>query len=298
MSHANVIPDAASGAGARGSYASVVSEVTADLAQDTITLLGYPDIAVRIQRALVDENVSTQQLVRLVGSEPVLTSRILCMANSVALNPRGSPVADLASAIRRMGLNQLRGAVASYAMAQLRATRELQVVAQPLRELWQKSVVVAALCGALARNHSKVNPDLALLTGLLHSVGKLYLLIKSSRHPEVLADDSTQSELACDWHVTIASALLEQWKLPPAIVEAVSEYEYFDSDAEHVELNLTGILYLSTVMIDEIQEPEQFDMLMSTNQALTRFGISAEQCRQLVSESEKEIAGVMESLGL
>lgn len=276
----------------------VTAEIAADLGRSSMELLGYPEVAMRVQRALSDDNVSAQQLVKVVGAEPVLTSRILCLANSVALNPRGEATTDLRLALARMGMDTFRSAVMSYAMGQVRASRELASIAAPLRELWQTSVLVGALCAAIARHHGKVDPDAALLAGLLHGVGKLYILIKLSRYPELLADATALPELICDWHSTIGRSLVEQWQLPAPIAEAVGEYEYFDDSSKTPEVELTEVLYLSTVLIELMQDPEQLESLMVSHRALTRFGMSAADCRRLVAESERYIVELEDSLGM
>ena len=286
------------GAAESARHVSFIAELTEDMERGSMDLLGYPEVAIRIQRALAQEHVGTQQLVQLIGSEPVLASRILCMANSVALNPRGEPVTELRSAVSRLGTDLLRGAVMSHAMGQVRASRELAVVAIPMRDLWQCSVVVAALCGALARRHTRINPDAAQLAGLLHGVGKLYILIKASRHPEMLADERSLAAVTGDLHAVIGRALLEQWEMPATITEAVGNYESVDWERDATELDLTDVLCCAALLAAHLQDPEQLELVLATFPALARFGLTAAVCQSLIGESERQIGEVLEALGM
>jgi HD-like signal output (HDOD) protein len=285
-----------SGLGAQ--IAQFVTELTTELGRDTIVLHGYPEVAMRVQRALNDDNVSAAMIVRLIGSEPVLAGRVLSMANAAALTTSSGVVTELRTAVARMGVDALRSAVMSYALNQLRSSRELAAVALPMRELWESSVVVAALCSVVARRLEGGNPDSALLTGVMHGIGKLYIVIKARKFPLILANSGARAEINADWHVTICRALMKQWQMPEIIAAAVGHYEGFCQSAPQAGMNLTGVLFLSTVLANNLQDPERLAALMATDQRLARFGLSAADCQTLLAESKQQIAQVMESLGM
>ena len=298
MSQPELAAAAATDSALHAQVAQFVAELTMELGRDTIVLHGYPEVAMRVQRALNDENVSAAMIVRLIGSEPVLASRVLSMANAAAFNTSSGVVTELRTAVARMGVDALRSAVTSYALNQLRASRELATVAQPMRELWESSVVVAALCSVVARRLEGGNPDSALLAGVMHGIGKLYIVIKARKFPLILADTGARAEINAHWHVTICRALMKQWQMPEVIAEAVGHYEGFGQSAPPAGMNLTGVLFLSTVLADNLQNPARLAALMATDQGLARFGLSAADCQTLLAESEQQIAQVMESLGM
>ena len=92
--------------------------------------------------------------------------------------------------------------------------------------LWQHSVLVASLCVRVRTPSAHaVSPDTAMLTGLVHGVGKLYILTHSTRHPALFGDQAMYQRIVRDWHGNIAKALLESWLLADEIVAAVHSYE-------------------------------------------------------------------------
>ena len=123
----------------------------------------------------------------MVSAEPSLVVRLLQLANSAALNPSGRRLTELRAAITRIGFNMARSATIAFAMSQLRRA-DASRARKPFNELWRTSTQVAAVSFVVAKRLTKVNAELALLAGMLHTVGKLYLLTRAARFPELLND--------------------------------------------------------------------------------------------------------------
>ena len=190
-----------------------VQALATELSRGKVDLPSFPDIALRVRKVLTDENVTQEQVTRVVGSEPALAARLMQIANSAALNFTGKPITELRTAINRMGHNMVRSAAIAFAMSQLKKVDHLKGLEQPLDGLWKSSAAVAAMSHAVARRFSKVNPDTAMLAGLLHGIGKLYILTRSSQHPRLFADHVAYNQIVRDWHSPVAKALLENWEM-------------------------------------------------------------------------------------
>ena len=191
-----------------------VRELAVALSSGEVELPSFPDVSARVQRALGEEDVPLERVVRIVGGEPVLAGRVMTLANSAAMNPAGSPIGELRSAVTRLGFDNLRSMAIAFAMAQLRRAAEFRDIEKPLTALWQRSVHMAAMCFVVARRAGRVNSDTALLAGLVHGVGKIYILTRASRHPGLFADQQSYESLVRDWHGNVARALLENWHFP------------------------------------------------------------------------------------
>ena len=139
-----------------------VRALATELTNGTISIPSFPEVALRLQRLLADENADAERVVRLLGAEPALAARILSMANSAALNPGGQRVADLRVAVTRMGFDMLRSAAISFAMAQVKAAEQYRAIEKPMNRLWRRSVEVASLCRVIARRHRALIADAAL----------------------------------------------------------------------------------------------------------------------------------------
>lgn len=274
-----------------------VQALASELSRGKIDLPSFPDIALRVRKVLADENVTQDQVTRVVGSEPALAARLMQIANSAALNFTGKPITELRTAINRMGHNMVRSAAIAFAMSQLKKVDHLKGLEQPLDDLWKSSAAVAAMSHAVARRFSKVNPDTAMLAGLLHGIGKLYILTRSSQHPRLFADPVTYNQIVRDWHSPVAKALLENWDMAEEIVNAVSDYE--DMEREHSgPVDLTDVLTVGNLLAAFKEHPESLEINMHDVAACKRMEIDRATYEKLIDESESEIDALRQALGV
>lgn len=274
-----------------------VQGLASELSKGKVDLPSFPDIALRVRQVLADENVTQEQVVRVVGSEPALAARLLQIANSAALNFTGKAITELRTAINRMGHNMVRSAAIAFAMSQLKKVDSLKGLEQPLDQLWKNSAAVAAMSHAVARRFSKVNPDTAMLAGLLHGIGKLYILTRSSKHPALFADQATYNQIVRDWHSAVAKALLENWDMAEEIVCAVSDYEDMERDHDG-PVDLTDVLTVGNLLASFKEHPESIEINMHDVAACKRMNIDRATYEKLIDESESEIDALRQALGV
>jgi HD-like signal output (HDOD) protein len=273
-----------------------VKALAAELSQGQVELPSVPDIVIKLQKTLSDEDVTNDTVVRVVGSEPMLAGRLMNMANSAALNTSGRKIADLRQAVARVGFNIVRSAALAFAVEQLRRSPEFKHLEGPLDALWRNSVQIAALSHVIARRFSSLNGDTALLAGLMHNVGRIYILTRASKHPSLVADPLTYNSIVRDWHSNVAKALLENWRVADEIVEAVAGYEDMDRE-QRGPVTLTDVLALATLVEKnrdgaEMGAPD--DMLIK---GLRRLQLSMRDCHTVIDESAEEIAALKAALG-
>jgi HD-like signal output (HDOD) protein len=274
-----------------------VQALASELSRGKVDLPSFPDIALRVRKVLADEEVSQEQVVRVVGSEPALAARLMQIANSAALNFTGKPITDMRTAINRMGHNMVRSAAIAFAMSQLKKVDSLKGLEKPLDELWKSSAAVAAMSHAVAKRYSKVNPDTGMLAGLLHGIGKLYILTRSSKHPALFAETSTYNQIVRDWHSPVAKALLENWDMAEEIVDAVSNYE--DMERAHSgPVDLTDVLTVGNLLAAFKEHPESLEINMHDVAACKRLQIDRARYEKLIDESETEIDALRQALGV
>ena len=272
-----------------------VTELASELSWGNIDLPGMPDVAMRVRRALENENVSTEQIERIVGAEPVLAGRILQIANSAALNVTGSKVTDLRMAIARSGFAMVRTTAIAYAISQLRNQKELKGLEKPLAALWKRSTLVAAMCRALAPRISRTNPDAAMLAGLLHGVGELYILTRSKQHEKLFNDEAAYRTIIRDWHATVATAILENWGLDETIVEAVGGFENFERDRRG-PIDTTDVLTVSYLLAAYHEHPESLELNMNDVAVCRRLQLKLEDYEALLRESRAEVNALRDLL--
>ncbi|HEX4023101.1 MAG TPA: HDOD domain-containing protein [Steroidobacteraceae bacterium] len=274
-----------------------VRELAMELSSSTIELPSFPDVAMRVQKVLTDESVSSERIVRVIGAEPMIATRVLSLANSAALNPGSRPVTELKAAVTRLGLDALRSAVIGFAMAQLRRAKSFKGIERHLSALWQHSVQVAALSFVIARRGTRISPDTTMLCGLVHGVGKLYILTHSMRHPALFADQVMYQRIIRDWHANIAKALLESWGVAEEIVDAVHSYEDEARDLRGTSAMLADVLELAEQLALCKDAPDLMRERLRERKSALRLGLDEETARKLVAESSEELVALREALG-
>lgn len=216
-----------------------VQGLAADLQQGEIELPAFPDVVKRLQIILVNPNASAKDVVEVIAVDPILTTRLMKMANSAALNPKGIKIENLGSAISRLGFNLVRSTATAYAMTQMQKQEELAPIRGQLLDIWKRSNNVAAICYVISKNVLRRRPDEAVLAGLLHQIGRLYILVHAhTNNPELLHDDE-YLDVVQNWQAGIGHHILESWTLPEPICDAVATQDSLldedDSDAEATE---------------------------------------------------------------
>ncbi len=210
---------------ARALTAALVEKLERSLAGGRLELPSLPEVALKIRRALADENVSVTEVARLLGSDPALAARTLRIANSAMFYRGSRPITSLTGAVSQLGYKMVRNVALSFAAQQVfigygsRSLREL------VSSVWRHSVHTAVVAHMLARVRAKLNADEAFLAGLLHEIGKLYILMRAKENVEVLASDEGVQSVLAAWHPRLGRAVIEAWELSPELATAVGDHQ-------------------------------------------------------------------------
>ena len=134
------------------------------------------------------DDVSIDEVVRIVSAEPSLSVRLLQLANSAALNPGAQRVTTLRAAIARIGFNLARSATIAFAMSQMRRAEAWRGLRERIpRDLGEQRAARRHQLSRWRGIAERADADQALLAGMLHAVGKLFVLTRVSRFPALLA---------------------------------------------------------------------------------------------------------------
>lgn len=259
-----------------------VERLAQDLKDERLELPAFPEAVLRIQRLLQNPNTSTDEIVRALGSEPALAARLLRMANSVQFRRMDTEITDLRKAVARMGFNVVRSVAVAFAMRQLKQKDSYSADARAaLEAAWRESVEIASLCYVLAKRCTKLNPDQALLTGLLHVLGRLYIIMRAQSTPGLSA--AGMQEVVESWHATIAKAILESWGLPEALQEAVERQDELEIEIEG-DVTLTDVLLAARLVARGERDGARFPAMRRVG------GDGGEKAAGAVEEYAEEIA--------
>lgn len=270
-----------------------VSALAKELSAGRVELPSFPEAAARVQQVLSDESVTSERIARVISADAGLTARVLTMANSTLLHRGTTPVTNLQSAVTRIGYENIRTAALAYATAQLRRAPELMPIRADLERCWQEGIRVAALAAAMAHESRCGRTDEAMLAGLLHNIGKVYLFARAPRG----AQGSSLDEAALrPWYPSIGQALIENWKLPDEIAVAVGGQLEVDRRHEG-PADLHDLLILAVQVATRVQDNSADDGELAKLPATVALGLSDSALVRIMLESQTELEMLHAALG-
>ena len=153
---------------------ALIQRIIADAKSGRLQLPSLPDLAFKVRTAVNDPRRSIADIARLIQFDPALAARLIQIANSPLY--RGTKKFDNChSAITRMGIPSARNLVVSFTLRNV-FQAGTPALRERLQRIWQHSCRVAAISSVLARLTPGLDPDRALLAGLVHDIGILPLL--------------------------------------------------------------------------------------------------------------------------
>jgi putative nucleotidyltransferase with HDIG domain len=271
-------------------------QILQDIARDLSGDVNFPtcmDAAILVRNTLRDPYANLTRVVQVIGIEPLISSKLLKLANSVAYNPSGQSISELSLAISRLGFEAVRTTSLAVAMDQMLKSRKLTAFDEISRSAWEHSLRVAAIARVLARRIGRINPDEAMLAGLVHDIGIFYLLYRAAEYPEYLTNPKAIIELVRGWHEGIGESLLHILGLPERIIEAVRDHDCL----QNVETpsTLSDVLYFANLLAGW---DANWSPIPTGEQEATSRTADRERYADLVAEAEEDIAELRAALAV
>ena len=210
--------------GARAATVALVDRLERSLTGGALELPSLPEVALKIRSALADENVSIGEIARLLGTDPALAAKTLRVANSAMFYRGTRPITNLKDAVSQLGQKMVRNVALSFAAQQVFIGYGHRGLHDLVGAVWRHSVHVAVVAHMLARVRTRLNADEAFLAGLLHEVGKLYILMRAKDDADAILGDAGFHSALAAWHPRVGRAVIESWELSPELATAVGEH--------------------------------------------------------------------------
>ena len=133
-----------------------------------------------------------------------------------------------------------------------------------------------------------MNAELALLAGLLHTVGKLYLLTRAARYPGVARRRRGISDAGTGLARAHRRAILVNWEMAPPVIDAVQGFEAADREREG-EIDLLDVLWvgrsLAALPRPAGDPPPVIPPELLESHPARRLGLDAAACAEILVES-------------
>lgn len=185
-------------------------------------------VANNILQETVREDASATTVAHHLAHDPALAASTLRLANSAYFG-LVRHVSDVNQAVALLGFNQLRDIVMTASISNLLKRVKCQTF-DP-QAFWKHSVVTAIISGILAKRFLPLDSAAdAFSAGLLHDIGKLFLVIyfpdEFGKTWDYARESDTQIQTAemeqhGFHHGHVGDLLTESWKLPQRLQQAI-----------------------------------------------------------------------------
>jgi len=199
------------------------------------TDLPSPSPAVtKLMDLLHGPDADNDQVVKIIKCDGVLCAKLLAACNSAAAGLSGK-VGSIEQAIFHLGYERVYRMVLALSVGES-LNRSLPSYAIEDQVLWRHSLLTALIAEQLLDDECpvEIEPSAAYTAALLHDIGKMVIsrqldagtiaamrrLVTAGTHSLLEAE---RAVLATD-HAAVGACLLETWRLPDIIVEAVAHH--------------------------------------------------------------------------
>jgi HD-like signal output (HDOD) protein len=221
-----------------------------DIAQELSDEVVFPtafDVVTRLRKALQNPDLPLPRIAEIVEMEPLISGRLIGLANSVAFRRRGMEVRSVKVAVTRLGINLVRSTAMGISMNQLLRAKDLLPFRDIAQRLWQHSLQTAAAADVIAQRMTSIAPDEALLAGLVHDLGAFYMLYRASQYEELRTRPDTVRHLITEWHESMGHSLLIALGMPHAIADAMRDHDR-PRPIPRPPRNLADVVYVANVL--------------------------------------------------
>ena len=198
---------------------AALKAVAEEAARGDMVFSTHAELALRVQHLLDDPDCSIDQLSKLVSAEPILSARVVRIANSAAYNPSGRAITDVRSAVARLGFSTLRVLTTAVVVRQMEGMSKNPAHRKLASHLWEHTAHVAALARIIAQRVTHQNPDAAFFAGIVHEVGGFYLISRAASFPGLMEENLEP------WYglgeARVGRAVLQVLGVPENILEAM-----------------------------------------------------------------------------
>ena len=185
-----------------------------------------PQVLPKVLDALRHEQTTLEEVGELISLDQVLTAKLLHYCNSVYFSGR-EPVASVPEAIGRVGFQTIFALVS--AVSGSKSFNSPEDCGIDSLQLWKHSLTTAFACKFVAED-IEGEGNLLFTAGLLHDIGRVVLAqAKGAEYGRLFneavsagANPTEREKSAYGFtHADVGACLMETWKLPVLLVQAV-----------------------------------------------------------------------------
>lgn len=209
--------------------------------EEDMEVPSLPDIAIKLRKAM-QSDIGISDAVKIIQLDPVIAAKLVQVANC-PLYLAAVPTKTCFEAVKRIGLRATQNLIITLSLKQIFQSN-IPVIRKLMDQIWKQSIYISSICYVLAAETKKVNPEEALLAGLVSDIGLIPFLNYASNLPP---DYYTEKEIMLALPYVrgpVGAFILHEWNFPEEMVDVPAKAEDWYQQSGN-ELTLVDIVVLA-----------------------------------------------------
>lgn len=262
------------------------------LASGDLSLPAMPDLAIKLNSAMraPDSRHNDLEIAKLIQLDPALASKLIHVVNSAAFS-FARKAGSVRQAITRLGRDRVRNITTTFLMRHAFTTQSggLRKRAQAT---WLRSCHVAAISFTLAKQLPSLDPDRAMLAGLIHLIGTLPVLALANHQPALFTDRALLDNAIETLRRPLGQLVLQRWAFDDDMLDAVQQagnwHRIGDALPDYTDVVLLAQLHADMGRPGGAKRPPMGEV--PAFQKLEMGKLTPNKSIQLLEDAEQEIA--------
>lgn len=252
----------------------------------------------RVNNKVDDPKSSVADIAKTISMDQGLSARLLKLANS-AFYGFPSRIETISSAVMIIGARELRDL--ALATAVISMFKDVPANLCDMKNFWRHSLACGLTARLLAVRRRESNPERYFVAGMLHDIGRLVIYqglpvvaaktLQRARAEKQLVVRIEREELGFD-HAKVGSQLLEFWRLPASLRDAVGNHHSFGTTLRYpVEC---ALVHSADVISGALSLGSSGETLVPVlnDEAWTMSGLAPAALKPLVEDLERQLEEV------
>ncbi len=276
----------------------LVLQIERDAESNKLELPSLPELTILIQEALANPDMGISHVAKIIQLDPTLTARLIKIANSPLYGAKQN-LTDVKQAIQLLGLGVTKNIVTTLIIHNI-FNVSCTGLHNRIRRLWQHSCRVAAISQVMAAITPGLQPDRAMLAGLLHDIGVLPILVYADQFYCDENELAKLDEVIEQLRGSLGQRIMQNWQLGDDICMIPAEMDNWERDhegeADYCDLVLVAHVHSQFGLNDRQGMPPLSHMPAFNKLSLAKMGPQAgiellEQAREEINATIRLLNG-------
>jgi len=210
--------------------------------ENRLSLPTLPNVVLKLKKEM-QKDIGVKDVVEIIQIDAPIVTRLIQIANSSLYSPVSS-ITNCHNAVARLGLDATRNLIMGMSMKRLFQCKDIKLM-KTMQTLWKNSLYISSLSFVIAKECSTVNPEDALLAGLISNIGVIPMLHFAEQYPDECPDLETLESAISLLSPSVGSLVLDTLGFSKELVQIPMHSQDWPYESDGDTANLIDIVILA-----------------------------------------------------